>query len=292
VAFGHPGEFAVSIVDVPAVQYHRDDFNTPEPSLSASIAKTLISESPAHAKAKHPRLTDYPIVREADDALDLGTVVHAILLDESVPNVDVYDYDAWRSNDAKAAKAGSLSAGRIPMKRHDWERALTVAENVKEELRNIAITPRPLTNGKPEQTLTWMEGDVYCRARLDWLSSDHTIIDDLKTSSRSANPHGFDRTLFSMGYDISAAFYLRGVRAVTGVDAVFRWVVVETTPPYALSVLTLAPDALALADAKVDHAIKVWGECLAANRWPGYSDRLCHIEAPPWEEARWLERAA
>jgi hypothetical protein len=281
----------VSIADVPAVQYHQDELGTEQPSLSASIAKVLLQESPAHAKARHPRLTDYPIFRDEADHLDLGEVVHSLLLDGGA-SVDVVPFDNWRTNASKEARDVSRLAGRVPLLQHKWEQALTISENVKEELRNIAITPRPLTNGKPEQTLTWMEGDVYCRARLDWLSNDHSIIDDLKTSSRSANPHGFDRTLFSMGYDISAAFYIRGVRAVTGIEATFRWVVVETTPPYALSVLTLAPDALALADAKVDHAIKIWGECIATNRWPGYSDRLCHIEAPPWEEARWLERVA
>jgi len=281
----------VSVIDIPASQYHADALGTEQPSLSSSIAKVLLSESPAHAKAKHPRLSDFPIVRDDADHLEIGTVVHSLLLDGGA-TVDVLEFDSWRTNASKEARELSRAAGRIPLLAHKWGQARTIADAVKEELRHVTVTPRPLSNGKPEQTLKWMEGDVACRARLDWLSNDHTVIDDLKTSSRSANPHGFDRTIFSMGYQVQAAMYLRAVKAVTGTDAIYRWVAVETTAPYAVSVLQLAPDALALADAQLDHAIGIWRECLATNRWPGYASRVHFVEAPPWEEARWLERVA
>lgn len=282
----------MSVLDVPATQYHADQLGTEQPSLSASIAKILLAESPAHAKARHPRLSDFPIVRESKDHLELGEVVHAILLDGSAPMVDVFDYKDWRTKEAREARDASLTAGRIPMKRNQWENALTVAESVKEELRHIGITPRPLSNGKPEQTLTWKEGDVFCRSRIDWLHNDHLTIDDLKTTSQSANPFGIDRTINSMGYEVSAAFYRRGLKAVTGKDATFRWIFVETTAPFAVSVVSLAPDWLTLAEAKVERAIEIWRECLATNKWPSYPSRVCYVEAPGWAESSWLERIA
>lgn len=277
------------ILDVTASQYHMDRLGTEQPSLSASIAKILLAESPAHAKAKHPRLSDFPIFEEHDDALELGTVVHQILLDGGA-DVDVLDFDNWRTNAAKEARELSRANGRIALLRRKWENALTVSDAVKEEIRNLDITPKPLSNGKPEQTLKWMEGDVHCRARLDWLHNDFTVIDDVKTSSRSASPHGIDRTILSMGYDVQEAFYRRGVKAVTGIEPLFRFCFVETTAPFAISVVSLAPDWKTLADAKVDHAIEVWRECLATNRWPGFPSKVCYVEAPGWAETAWLER--
>ncbi len=66
----------------------------------------------------------------------------------------------------------------------------------------------------------------------------------------------------------------------------------ETFPPFALSVASLGPDVLELANAKVDYAIKLWADCLATDEWPGYGRSVWRAEAPAWEMARWLEREA
>ena len=42
------------IYEIPATEYHADP--CPEPSLSASVARTLIDRSPLHAWMKHPKL--------------------------------------------------------------------------------------------------------------------------------------------------------------------------------------------------------------------------------------------
>ena len=70
-------------------------------------------------------------------------------------------------------------------------------------------------NGKPEQTLTWKEGNIYCRARLDFLRNDHLVILDYKTTD-SADPEACVRKIGQMGYDIQASFYKRGLVACGG----------------------------------------------------------------------------
>jgi len=72
----------------------------------------------------------------------------------------------------------------------------------------------------------------------------------------------------------------------------YRLVVVETTPPYAMSVLSPAPGVLELANAKVDKAIEIWRKCLATGEWPAYPSHVATVDLPPWEETRWLEREA
>ena len=144
-------------------------------------------------------------------------------------------------------------------------------------------------DGKPEQSLFWEEDGVQCRARLDWLRDDRATIDDYKTTKGSANPEAWTRTLYSIGADIQAAFYIHGLEAVQ-LDASpeFRFVVQEQTAPYALSVVTLGYAAMALAERKIEYAIQTLADCLATDTWPGYADQVCEAELPPWEEVRWL----
>lgn len=281
-----PGIMPGVYEDLPADEYHADPSATP--SLSASIARILCTESPLHAWAKHPRLNpDY--VKEEDEKFDIGNIAHELLL-EQWDRVEVIDAKDWRTNAAKEARDAARAAGKIPLLTGRWQEVQEMVKHAVANLTKIDISPPLLMGGKPEQTLVWQEDGVICRARLDYLRDDYRAIDDLKTTSRSANPESWSRSLFSMGYDIQAAFYLRGLEAVTGAKAEWRWVVLETTAPYAASVLSLGPAGLELAQAKVEYAIGKWRECIQRDEWPGYAQQIHYADLPGWEEARWLEK--
>lgn len=268
--------------------YHADPCDTP--SLSASIAHLLVTASAAHARANHPKLTvDHK--RETEEKFDVGTCVHSLLL-EGVDLVEIVHADSWRTKWAQEAKADARAHGRIPLLPNQGEAVLAMVDAVRKQIAELDVDPLPLTGGRPEQTLVWQEDDVACRARVDWLHSGYAYVDDVKTTSRLANPEGFSKSLFSLGYDLKAAFYLRGLKALTGVDAEFRWLVIETSPPYALSVVSPGPDVLELGEAKVEWALNAWRECLTTDRWPSYPTRVCYADVPGYEEARWLERVA
>lgn len=279
------------ILDITAAQYHADPCE--RPSLSASIARTLVGQSPAHAKAAHPKLNPEwaPVF---DDKFDMGTVIHGILLDGdtyATDKVDLCLFDNWMTKAAKEQKAAAYEAGKVPLLAKHFERAERIAAHVADQLEWLEVELPMLHDGKPEQTLVWDDHGVQCRARLDWLRDDHAAIDDLKTTGKSADPDAFIRgNLFKLGYDIQAAFYLRGLEAVTGAQAEFRFLIVETAAPYAVSVVALEPGAMAIANRKVDYALKTWATCLRENAWPAYPTRVCYAEMPAWEESRWLER--
>lgn len=285
------GPTCMALDGVPAEEYHSDAISVDDrPSLSASIAKILVAESPAHAYAAHPKLN--PAWAPADEQkFDLGTVVHQLLLDEHA-RVEVIHFDSWRTAEAKQCRDVARAAGKTPLLAADWARATEIADAIRGQVAGLDVQPPLLTDGKPEQTLVWEENGVACKARLDWLRDDRAAIDDIKTTSRSANPDTWSRTVFSMGYDIQAAFYLRGVKAVTGSEPDFRLVVCETDPPYALSVIGMTPGALELANAKVDWALATWKRCLADDVWPGYAKQVAYAVMPSYEESRWLEKEA
>lgn len=278
------------ILNVPAHVYHADDLCA-RPSLSKSVIHTLLTKSPAHAWANHPKNPDC-VARVDDKKYDVGTAAHTVFLEGDDSSVRVVYADSWRTKDAKEQRDEAYAAGLTPLLERDWQNVAALADAIRAGTDRIHATPSLFVDGKPEQTLVWEEDDVVCKARVDWLHDDHSAIDDLKTTGASAAPEAWPRTAFGIGADLQQAFYVRGARAVLGVEPAFRFVTVETEPPYALSAFTMAPDALAVAEAKIDYAIGVWRECLKTGVWPSYPERLCHVHAPAWAEGQWFDREA
>jgi hypothetical protein len=282
---------APGIYDIPASVYHRDP--CPAPSLSCSIATLLCQASPAHARAAHPRLNP-DAVEDKNEAFDIGTVAHALLLEGTSAQVAVVEAKDWRSKAAQEARDAAYAAGQCPILAAKWVDVQAMVAAARGQLDAHRDGGRAMfTSGKPEQTVVWQEpGGAWCRARLDYLrlTADGPAVDDYKTTSGSANPEQWARALFDRGADLQAAWYRRAVRAVTGVEPTFRFAVQETTYPYALSVISLGPDALCLAEKKCRYALEQWQRCLARNEWPSYPRQTAYAELPPWVEARWLER--
>lgn len=265
--------------------YHADPCQ--EPSLSASIATTLLTHSPKHAWQDHPRLN--PDYREKhDQRFDIGSAAHALTLGDAA-KFEVIEGADYRTKEAKVARDAAYEAGKIPLLEAQWKQ---VQEMWKAGVTQLTLhDDRPFIQGKPEAALIWQEGDIWCRALLDWLpdrpQNDETFF-DYKTTSASANPDKVDRRLFGTGADIQAAFYLRGVRKVLGLtNPRFAFVVQETEPPYALCVVDFDAETMAVADRKVERALAMWGLCLSTNSWPAYPRHRCMIQAPPWATREW-----
>jgi hypothetical protein len=282
------------IANLAAADYHADKLKD-VPTFNSGTANTILTRSPLHAWTAHPRLN--PDWQPDDDSkYDVGTVAHSLLL-EGTANVDVCDYPEWRTKDAREARDASRANKRTPLLAHQFEEVMGMCNAVAKQLQAFDVDPVPLTAGKPEQTMVWQDAQygVWCRGRIDWLHDDLSAIDDLKTTTRSAHPEAFAKNLYSYGCDVQAAFYLRGLHAYLGETLhphpiAWRWVVVETSPPYGLSVIEPGPAVLELANAKVDAALKLWAECLERDSWPGYPTKVATAELPAWEEARWLAR--
>lgn len=293
---------APGIYQIPAEEYHTD--LCLQPSLSSSIARIIIQDSPLHAKAAHPRLSLNPVRDEARH-LDLGSLCHALMLEgedrahiitatkpegSGKNKVDtgepVTDY---KTKAAQEERDEARANGLYPVLAHEMSEIHAMMAACCEQLL-VSDCPDAFTNGRPEQTLVWIEPNgVYCRARLDWLMSDKPVIYDYKTGKASAHPRDVSRRAAQAGWCIQDSFYRRGLKAVFGVDPEFRFVVQENFAPFALSIVETSPSDLALADAQVANAIRIFGECLTSGAWPGYSKHVERITSPPYYEASAME---
>ena len=266
------------LLPLTAAQYHADP--AIRPSLSNSIAKILIDQSPAHAWLAHPRLNpNYQ--PESDSKFDLGSAAHVMLLERRDDCIVRVQADDWRTKAAREARDAAQANGQYAVLERqyaDIEMMVKAARDFIDdtELKGIFET------GEAEQTLLWQEGNAHCRIRPDLLSADRRIILDYKTTP-SAHPEAFIMQIGRMAYDLQAEFYTRGVAYLTDVEPQFVFLCQESKPPYACSLVALSGAYREVGKAKVNQAIKLWSECMTTNAWYGYSNKIHWGEPKPWD---------
>jgi hypothetical protein len=281
--------------EISAAVYHADP--CPQPSLSSHLAQLVVSKSPRHAWAAHPRLNP-DFKPDNDPKFDLGRAAHLLLLEGAAP-FEIIDAPNWKSEAARDERAEVYRIGKVPLLEHEWARVSALVKSVRLQLQQHTEARDAFSRGKGERTLIWTEGKVWCRARLDWIRHRSRVIEiwDFKTTEGSAAPAVWSNgPLFNLGFDLQASFYARGTRALYPNRAVvFRFVVAEIDPPFGLSIISLSPTAQEIADFEVEQAIDAWRWCQKRNVWPGYAARTFYADAPIWKakevEARKMQRS-
>jgi hypothetical protein len=267
----------------------------PEPSLSQSIAKILIERSPRHAMLEHPRLcpatTDDDEAEKYVKAQAIGNAAHKIILGRG-KEIDVLDYNDFRTKEAKLARDLCEKAGRVPiLEKHMTGAEQMVAAALSQLKRHEAKDA--LTAGSGEVALIWQEDGLWFRSLVDWLSFDCRTVDDYKSGGVSVAPHVIGMRMVDQGWDIQAAMIERGLDVLDPKNAGrrrFRFIAQENKPPYALTVCQLSESVMTMGRKKLQAAVNIWRQCIESNDWPAYINRVITPEYPGWQETRWLER--
>lgn len=283
----------IGVHEMSMTDYQRDP--CVEPSASSHMLHTLLTRSPFHAWCFHPRLGNYP--REESDKLDYGSACHDVLL-EGAGKLYVIEADDWRTKAAKEAREAARADGRIPLLAHQrskLDKMVTAAKKAIDAATDF--DPSDWHDGQSEQTMIWQEDGTWCRARADRWSADRKILFDYKSTLGSAHPDHWQRQIWGLGYDIQAAHYLTGNTATGGpADARWIWMVQEQKEPFAVSFVSLAPQAEAFAADRRARALALFRDCLTRNYWPAYPQRIAYIDAPAYAvaqfEAQEMEEAA
>lgn len=285
------------IYDLDPARYYADATGD-VPTLNATVCKLLIHASPRHAWTAHPRLNpDY--APEAAAKFDVGTAAHELFLLDDDSRVAVVDAPDWRTSAAKAVRDQAREGGMVALLAHQWAEVHAMLEALRAQLPGLEAEPPLFVDGKPERTIIWQDDyGVLCRARLDYLHDDYSACDDLKTTKGSASPLQWaSRTLFGMHAEIQAALTIRGIEKLTGRTPDFRFLAVETRPPYGISAVRLSPAALDMANHQIDRALVKWKRCLESGVWESYPPFVVDAEPPGWQlqevlDAEHLDEAA
>jgi hypothetical protein len=105
------------------------------------------------------------------------------------------------------------------------------------------------------------------------------IVVDLKTTV-SAEPYTFERQMYSLGYDVQAAWYLKCMQLLEIPVTRFIFANVEKEEPYCTSMVEVGPELMALANETVERVIKEIVEAKETNIYAtGWPD--LHVAQPP-----------
>ena len=288
--------------------YHADP--CPLPSLSRSVAQTLILESPRHAKAAHPRMTEQDEEQDEDEknsrTRDIGSASHALLLRQPT-EIAVLDFKDFKKKAAQQDRTTAQGRGAVPLLKKDHKTVLKMVDVARAELatnehpavRALAIDDMK-GNFLNEVTAAWIDpcGDNWARCRIDQLNiaEDRITIIDYKTTELSAEPSKVTRTIFSNEYHFQDAFYRRGIRQLfPEIDdhkkkLSFVFIVQEQFPPFEITVTEIDEAGRLIGEKMVSNAFMLWRKCHAENWWPGYPKGLVRAEMPPYVETSWLAR--
>lgn len=278
---------APGIYDISEDAYHADP--CPQASLSSSIARILINDSPRHAWNAHPRLNPNWIQSDRQRHLDLGSLCHALLL-EGENKAVVLPYENYRTKTAQEARDEARANGKYPVLAHEMPDIHAMMAACREQIVESEV-PDAFTDGKAEQVLIWQEfNGVWCRARVDWMMSKRPEMQDYKTGAMSMHPTQFSKRIAANGLDVQEAFYRRGFKAIFGLDPIFRFIAQENFAPFALSVNSLSPSLKTYGEQRVQYAIDTFGKCSQSGKWPGYPTYVCAAELSPWDERSWREK--
>jgi hypothetical protein len=277
---------------MPAEVYHADPCS--EPSLSSSIAKILVEQSPLHAWHAHPRLNKNHVSKESED-FDRGSATHSLLLEGDDRMVEC-PYDDWRKKEARELRDRIRSEGKLPMLSKHVETIRKMVEIAKKALADSELGAT-LEDFYVERTVIWNDRGAWKRARFDLQHKTRPLLMDYK-STTDADPFSFPGLIINNGYDIQAAHYSDAYSVAHPhelKEPEFVFLVQENREPFACSLVGVDPMLMDLGVQKMEAATALWRRCMESGRWPGYSNRIAWSSAPPWaftnfEARKWINQ--
>lgn len=273
MSIGEPGLYP----DISNESYHAGMLADPKP-LSSSMAKTLVTKSPAEFRWEQEH-------RVERHAFDEGQAVHELVLEGGFKTIDVYDFDSWRSKEAREARDASYAAVRHPLLASEVAPLEAMAAAVKAS----RLANHTISNGRPEVSLLAFDDEfgIHIQARVDWLKlpewgGEQPTIVDLKTTIKGANPRSFNREIAERRYHLSMAFYRRVLMLLGYDDPRLMFVAVGKNEPHMVSVHEMSVSDRIVGDVLVKKAIATYAACLKSGEWPGYDDEIHITDLPIW----------
>jgi hypothetical protein len=277
--------------DVPAEIYHADP--CAEPSLSSSLVREIDERSPLHARMLHPKLGGAS--SDSTRAMDLGSLIHALLAGEST--FEVGNFDDFKTKAAREWRDGVKAGGKLPILEHTLKSAEPVVASIKEKAGE-GITNDPFKFGVPEVTAIWQDDEAWCRARFDRLvmlpDAAYADIWDWKTTTTVA-PDKLLRKIVDDALHIRAAHYIRGLRRLAPQFAgriSFILGFVEVDPPYSFRRVVMSEGFRSIGEMICHRATEQWKTAMKTNVWPDGTGQTFVAEPPTWYIRKFEEDVA
>lgn len=207
-------------------------------------------------------------------AMVLGSALHCLVLEPekwSERYITAPKFDRRTKAGKEQAEAWELAADGRTHITADQEQAVMA---MKSAIMSHRVASELLEQTRPEVPV---EGDiegVQFKGVVDALGDRYAV--DIKTTS-DASPEAFRRQASQLDYHLQAAIYTQ----LTG--KTFKWIAVESAPPYNVAVYEPTIDSMDAADAYLRNLIAdfiVWD-----GQPVGYGENIYELDLPPWHVA-------
>jgi hypothetical protein len=190
----------------------------------------------------------------------------------------VVDAPDWRTKARQGSRDKARAEGLIPLLAHQWEQVERWSPPSAPSSPSSTPTRRSSPTASPSRRSSG-KTTASPAAPGSTGSATTTAIDDLKTTGGSPPTRrvGAPRSVRHRRRRAGRVLPPRREGAHRH-RAEFRFVVVETAPPYAVSVVSLAPSALELAERQGQWAIDNLARCLETGDWPAYPAEVAYAE--------------
>jgi hypothetical protein len=253
------------------------DYRRAEGANQSSLKKIL--ESPAHYQAAlKNRLIPTP-------AMEMGTALHCLALDgqKAFETNYVKKPEGIKLN-TKEGKEWKEEAGRkkvlaVGGKDDPWGSVHGMSESLK---RLAYFDPAQEDYIKyNEVSVYWEWEGVACKARLDRVDIENSLVLDLKTTD-SIEPEIFQKKVVGLGYDFQAAYYAKAAEVAFGKKFDFIFAAVERKPPYAVDLFRVDEEMMEESMAKCIAALRLYKTCSSLNQWPNREPMVRRLSYPSW----------
>ena len=123
-----------------------------------------------------------------------------------------------------------------------------------------------------------------CKARIDKLIPQFSLITDVKTTDGSINPDDWLKRGLNAGFEPhwQAYWYLQAGNSTGDTYKDFLWILFEKKPPFKISIVRCPDQLIKLAGKQIDPCIKEYINCKKTGNFPGYPDEIVTPEVPGW----------
>lgn len=234
---------------------------------------------------------------EADfkDKFFVGTAYHMITLEPELfdklfavpPTQPKYDRRTKSGKEAHDYWEANIYSPWV--KENDGKTHLDLETfNQLSEMKNATLKnpklKKIIENSAKEVTFFWRDEKtgITCRCRPDALSMEFGIVLDLKSTATGADFISFRKAMAKFNYDQQCAFYLDGIKKVTGRDMSFVFGVCEKKAPFGVQAFAPVEPVIDVGRTLYRRALDKIAAVHQGKAPSGYSQEIVDIDLPAW----------
>ena len=195
-------------------------------------------------------------------------------LAEGIRRADGTEYASPRATaeyKRRAAEFKEANADKEVVDQDTYDTMMGVVDALlaHERAREYLYAPDP-----SEVSIVWddPETGIRCKGRIDRLQLRASRLSDLKTTIDASQ---FERSVFRFAYHRQGAFYVDGMRVLTGEDFAFALVAVERDKPFGVRAAPLHSEALVEGRIEYRRLLRAIAQARQTGEWKGYEDPDC-----------------